>query len=86
MANQQQREINRPHGVNKQQQRSSSGSGGNISGGFRENSSNNSYEEQSPPMPPIVMDALVLAGTLERPPKGYVEFEHEEEFGVCEQA
>ena len=74
-----------PSSINKQQQlllqqRSTSGSGNNFSGGFRKNSSNNSYEEQSPPMPPIVMDALVLAGTLEGPPKGYVEFEHEEEF------
>ena len=32
------------------------------------------------------MDALVLVGTLEGLPKGYVAFEHdEEEFGLCEQ-
>lgn len=34
----------------------------------------------------VSMDALVLVGTLEGPPKGYVAFEHEEEqFGMCEQ-
>ena len=32
------------------------------------------------------MDALVLVGTLEGPPKGYVSFEHEEEFVLREHA
>jgi hypothetical protein len=32
-----------------------------------------------------VVDALVLVGTLKGPPKGFVSFEHEEDFELCAQ-
>jgi hypothetical protein len=78
-----------PSTINKQQQqkhRSTSGSANSITSGTRRNSSSNynNYEEPPPSSSPVIMDALVLVGTLEGPPKGYVAFEHEEEFGMCE--
>ena len=77
-----------PSSINRQQQQRAS-SNGSTNSGKRNSSTNNNnyynYQEPSSSSLPVSIDALVLVGTLEGPPKGYVAFEHEEEFGICEQ-
>jgi hypothetical protein len=62
---------------------SESGSDGRQSSNFSTLDSDYPYHDQH--QTPIVVDALVLVGTLEGPPKGFVSFEHEEDFELCEQ-
>ena len=62
---------------------SESGSDGRQSSNFSTLDSDYPYNDQH--QSPIVVDALVLVGTLKRPPKGFVSFEHEEDFELCAQ-